>query len=502
MCGRRILTCWGSLRDSTDPRRRSPRNGTSTRTRSSATVTPVESSSGPPATRSGHHRRHPAPPGPRARRLLGSLRGEAWRGRRRSDRRRPIGVPATSSIEEILPWRRTPSSTAPLIPERDEVARDPRSGKNVVTPVGWFYPTEKDGAPLAAACAEEGPRCTAPASTRVGSPSLHPDVLRPLLCVTFVRGQEFSDIRTYDAPDVVRHIMMFGGAPDDALGGPMLGLLTGSCIQSVPAGLYHNTAVVLESDGSIAGKYRKMHIPDDPGLQREVLLHARRPRLPPDRHQRRPARRAGVLGPVVSGSGAPDGAGRRRPAAVSDRDRLGPGRRGRREGRASARPGCSAIAATRSPTACRCSAAIASATRLRRSAAAASISGAAATCSARRASSSPRPRAMQPELLVADVDLRAQRKRAPHLAVPARPPHRRLRRPAEAFPRLMALTECDRCVRDGQPRAVVARDGVRYTLLGTAHVSRASVDAVEAAVAGGALRRDRGRTRSRNAIAR
>lgn len=29
-------------------------------------------------------------------------------------------------------------------------------------------------------------------------------------------------------------------------------------------GLYHNTAVVLENDGSIAGKYRKMHIPDDP----------------------------------------------------------------------------------------------------------------------------------------------------------------------------------------------------------------------------------------------
>ena len=30
-------------------------------------------------------------------------------------------------------------------------------------------------------------------------------------------------------------------------------------------GVYHNTAVVLEYDGSIAGKYRKMHIPDDPG---------------------------------------------------------------------------------------------------------------------------------------------------------------------------------------------------------------------------------------------
>ena len=31
------------------------------------------------------------------------------------------------------------------------------------------------------------------------------------------------------------------------------------------AGLYHNTAVVIERDGTIAGRYRKMHIPDDPG---------------------------------------------------------------------------------------------------------------------------------------------------------------------------------------------------------------------------------------------
>jgi len=31
-------------------------------------------------------------------------------------------------------------------------------------------------------------------------------------------------------------------------------------------GLYHNTAIVFDTDGSIAGKYRKMHIPDDPGF--------------------------------------------------------------------------------------------------------------------------------------------------------------------------------------------------------------------------------------------
>jgi N-carbamoylputrescine amidase len=39
-----------------------------------------------------------------------------------------------------------------------------------------------------------------------------------------------------------------------------------SLFEKRATGLYHNTAVVLETDGSIAGKYRKMHIPDDPGF--------------------------------------------------------------------------------------------------------------------------------------------------------------------------------------------------------------------------------------------
>lgn len=38
-----------------------------------------------------------------------------------------------------------------------------------------------------------------------------------------------------------------------------------SLFEKRAAGLYHNTAVVIDTDGSIAGKYRKMHIPDDPG---------------------------------------------------------------------------------------------------------------------------------------------------------------------------------------------------------------------------------------------
>ena len=42
-------------------------------------------------------------------------------------------------------------------------------------------------------------------------------------------------------------------------------VIVASLFERRAAGLYHNTAVVFESDGRIAGKYRKMHIPDDPG---------------------------------------------------------------------------------------------------------------------------------------------------------------------------------------------------------------------------------------------
>ena len=43
-------------------------------------------------------------------------------------------------------------------------------------------------------------------------------------------------------------------------------VLVSSLFERRAAGLYHNTAVVYEKDGSIAVKYRKMHIPDDPGF--------------------------------------------------------------------------------------------------------------------------------------------------------------------------------------------------------------------------------------------
>ncbi|MGA7827346.1 MAG: carbon-nitrogen hydrolase [Geobacteraceae bacterium] len=43
-------------------------------------------------------------------------------------------------------------------------------------------------------------------------------------------------------------------------------VIVASLFERRAAGIYHNTAVVLEKDGTIAGTYRKMHIPDDPGF--------------------------------------------------------------------------------------------------------------------------------------------------------------------------------------------------------------------------------------------
>jgi N-carbamoylputrescine amidase len=49
-------------------------------------------------------------------------------------------------------------------------------------------------------------------------------------------------------------------------------VIVSSLFERRAAGLYHNTAVVLEADGSIAGKYRKMHIPDDPGFNEKFYF--------------------------------------------------------------------------------------------------------------------------------------------------------------------------------------------------------------------------------------
>lgn len=49
-------------------------------------------------------------------------------------------------------------------------------------------------------------------------------------------------------------------------------VIVASVFEHRAAGLYHNTAVVLDSDGRLAGRYRKMHIPDDPGFNEKFYF--------------------------------------------------------------------------------------------------------------------------------------------------------------------------------------------------------------------------------------
>lgn len=49
-------------------------------------------------------------------------------------------------------------------------------------------------------------------------------------------------------------------------------VLVASLFERRAAGLYHNTAVVFETDGSVVGTYRKMHIPDDPGFMEKFYF--------------------------------------------------------------------------------------------------------------------------------------------------------------------------------------------------------------------------------------
>lgn len=146
----------------------------------------------------------------------------------------PIGVAATTSRDAVLALDADAVVYAPIVPNADDVAAILRSGKNVVTPVGWFYPAATEAAPLEAACRDGGVTLHGTGINPGGITELHPLMFSALSsAVTYVRGEEFSDIRTYNSPDVVRWIMCFGATADEAMSSPMLRVLSGGFIQSV-----------------------------------------------------------------------------------------------------------------------------------------------------------------------------------------------------------------------------------------------------------------------------
>ncbi|GAB5453568.1 MAG: hypothetical protein Hals2KO_38960 [Halioglobus sp.] len=146
----------------------------------------------------------------------------------------PCGVAASTDVDALLALEADCVLYAPVMADHELVARILASGKNVVTPLGWFYRGNRDFSQVEEAC-QTG------SSTLLGT-GIHPGGVTerfPLMvsalsnAVTSVRAEEFSDIRTYGAPEVISEIMLFGKTPEEAAESFMLGMLGEGFMQSV-----------------------------------------------------------------------------------------------------------------------------------------------------------------------------------------------------------------------------------------------------------------------------
>ena len=146
-----------------------------------------------------------------------------------------IGVTATNNINDILAIDADCVIYTPLLPDEDEVVRLLESGKNVITTVGWVYPFKSGNIDrLQEACSK--------GKSVLHGTGIHPGGMTerfPMQIssftrdVTYVRSEEFSDIRTYGAPDVISEIMLFGKKPEEALASPLVHFLANGFGQSI-----------------------------------------------------------------------------------------------------------------------------------------------------------------------------------------------------------------------------------------------------------------------------
>lgn len=146
----------------------------------------------------------------------------------------PIGVDASSDLDRILDVDADCAIYSPLMADPALVERILLSGCNVVTPLGWFFPPTPERARLDAVCRS--------AAVTLHGTGIHPGGITerfPLVIsalsgsVTHVRAEEFSDIRTYGAPDVIRDWMLFGTTPEKAKTSIMVDALGAGFGQSV-----------------------------------------------------------------------------------------------------------------------------------------------------------------------------------------------------------------------------------------------------------------------------
>lgn len=146
----------------------------------------------------------------------------------------PLGVTATNSLDDIVALDADAVIYAPLMFNLDEVAALLRSGKNVVSPISWIYPSERQSASVREAALAGNATLHGTGIAPGGITEKFPLVMSAMSTgVTFVRAEEFSDMCTYDAPDVLRHVMGFGGTPENALSGPMQKMLDSGFVQAI-----------------------------------------------------------------------------------------------------------------------------------------------------------------------------------------------------------------------------------------------------------------------------
>jgi hypothetical protein len=160
-----------------------------------------------------------------------------------------LGVTATTDVDRLLAMDADCVIYAPLLPDQAEVVRILESGKNVVTPLGWFFPKNVPGAEVVEAACRKG-------GVTLHGTGIHPGGITerfPLMIsglsrnVRHVRAEEFSDIRSYKAELVVREIMLFGKTPAEAKMSPMLELLGGGFGQSIDM-VAHALGMKLDAD--------------------------------------------------------------------------------------------------------------------------------------------------------------------------------------------------------------------------------------------------------------
>ncbi len=148
--------------------------------------------------------------------------------------REPIGVTATRNIPDLLQLGADCVVYSPMVADTTVLRGILRSGANVVTPLGWFYPGRYERKLYHGLCTEWGVTLHGTGIHPGGLTERLPLVVSALSAsVTGVRAEEFSDIRSYGAPDVVRHWMMFGADPGRAADSSVAAMLAGGYSQSV-----------------------------------------------------------------------------------------------------------------------------------------------------------------------------------------------------------------------------------------------------------------------------